>query len=345
MFVRDLREETIVLVSRSNGPNGVGGQGDSYAPSISASGRFVAFASYENGFADEDEDGLDVFVRDPKTGTTSLVSRASIVRRWRRRRLLQPVDLRERPACRVRVERRQPWQRLESLREHLRPRSEGSAHHGRIEGIGPKGKPGERSSVEPSISGGGRYVAFSSSADNLSGKDNDSYDDVFVRDLESSKTVLVSRRGKKGPGGGANSSDLAIPAGGRMVAFTSGADNLIPAGDDGFDDIFVRDLKASTTKLVSRRSGANGAKAQSNSFEPSISANGGLVAFQSDADNLSPDDNDDWDNVFVRDLGSFPPCSLRGHRGATAKAPTITPTTLRSRLTGASSPSSRRPGT
>ncbi len=265
----------------------------------------MAFASYENGFADEDEDGLDVFVRDLKTGTTSLVSRASG----------EFGDGGDADSYNPSISANGRYVAFESSAGNLgnvsNPYANIFVRDLKAErttvvsrASGRKGKRGDSSSVEPSISGGGRYVAFSSSADNLSGKDNDSYDDVFVRDLESSKTVLVSRRGKKGPGGGANSSDPAISAGGRMVAFTSGADNLDPAGDDGFDDIFVRDLKASTTKLVSRRSGANGAKAKSNSFEPSISANGGLVAFQSDADNLSRDDNDDWDNVFVRDLGS-----------------------------------------
>jgi len=305
VFVRDMQEETVVLVSRSSGSDGAGGQYASVTPSISANGRFVAFTSEENNFTDEDKEGADVFVRDLNTDTTTLVSRASgasgaggdsdsyhpsISANGRYVAFVSNADnLSTVSNAYANVFVRD----LKTQRTTLVSRASGR-----------RGAAGDSSSVNPSVSGGGRYVAFASAADNLSRQDNDTYDDVFVRDLKSNDLVLVSRRGRKGPGGGANSFDPSISANGRSVAFGSAADNLDPAGDDPYDDIYVRDLEAGTTRLVSRRSGANGAKAKSNSFQPSISADGSKVAFQSDANNLSRSDDDDWDNVFVRDLGS-----------------------------------------
>ena len=56
-------------------------------------------------------------------------------------------------------------------------------------------------------------------------------------------------------------------------------------------NIYVRDLQAQTTTLVSRQSAADGgAGADDRSFDPAISADGRYVVFDSDADNLSAED-------------------------------------------------------
>jgi hypothetical protein len=52
--------------------------------------------------------------------------------------------------------------------------------------------------------------------------------------------------------------------------------------------------------LVSRATGAAGAKANADSFNPSISADGRFVAFESDASNLVGDDQNGSRDVFVR---------------------------------------------
>ena len=51
------------------------GDGFSAEPSISADGRFVAFASEADNLSDEDVDDLtnDIFVRDLQSGTTTFV--------------------------------------------------------------------------------------------------------------------------------------------------------------------------------------------------------------------------------------------------------------------------------
>jgi Tol biopolymer transport system component len=99
---------------------------------------------------------------------------------------------------------------------------------------------------------------------------------------------------------GGSSTQPAISADGRFVAFASEATNLVPGDTNGFADIFVHDTVKGTIQRVSVASG--GAQAVGgHSFYPSISADGRFVAFNSDATNLVPNDtNNSWD-IFVHD--------------------------------------------
>ena len=117
--------------------------------------------------------------------------------------------------------------------------------------------------------------------------------------------VLFSRAtGPAGAPADARASSPSISAGGERVAFDSIADNLSAEDDNGVTNIFVRDAAANTTVLVSRATGAAGAGAYASSGGATISADGRLVASTSDADNLSTEDNNADDNVFVRDLAA-----------------------------------------
>jgi Tol biopolymer transport system component len=233
-----------VLVSRADGA-GRGGDANSLTPSISADGRYVAFASRARNLDPAARSGnLQVYVRDLVAGKTTLASRAD----------------------------------------------------------GAEGPVADGFSAEPSISADGRYVAFRSNAENLSAE-GVAFNDVFVRDLVAATTELASRA----PGGAAADGDSGAPslsADGRHVAFESQADNL--SGDDAdgnSTDVFVRDLDTGVTELVSRVDGPGGTGGDDLSFEPSISADGRYVAFESRAQ-LSADDVDDPsfpDDVFVRD--------------------------------------------
>lgn len=182
-------------------------------------------------------------------------------------------------------------------------------------------------SRNPAISADGRYVAFQSDADNLSAEDNNAFTNVFVRDLVAGTTVLVSRAsGPGGAGANDNATEPDISADGRYVVFQSGADNLSPVDNNAVTNIFVRDLVADTTTLVSRAPGLAGAGADDFSFNPAISGDGNRVAFQSSANNLSAEDNDAVVNVFVRDIDSGAVAFVSratGAAGAPADAPSF----------------------
>ena len=84
----------------------------------------------------------------------------------------------------------------------------------------------ERSELPPGDQRDGRWVAFVSNATDFVADDNNDASDVFLHDLHTSKTSLVSRSASGGTANGA-SSRPAISANGQYVAFESDASNLV----------------------------------------------------------------------------------------------------------------------
>ena len=170
---------------------------------------------------------------------------------------------------------------------------------------GPAGAVGNDHSGGPVVSGDGVRVAFESEAMNLGDGDADPTVDVHLRDLLTTATTLVSRAdGPGGAKGNSSSGDPSIDADGSVVAFESGATNLADGDTDNLDDVHVRDLAAGTTRLASRASGADGAQGLGSSSDPTISADGLRVAFESSGANLVPEDADTESDILLRDLAT-----------------------------------------
>lgn len=83
------------------------------------------------------------------------------------------------------------------------------------------------------------------------------------------------------------------------MAFQSDADNLVEGDTNGDDDIFVRDRQSGTTEIASVDSSGN--QANNDSYDPSVSSDGSLVAFDSLADNLVSDDTNGAVDIFVHE--------------------------------------------
>ncbi len=161
--------------------------------------------------------------------------------------------------------------------------------------------PPNGASQNPSMSANGRYVAFESWASNLVVNDGNRAPDVFVRDLAAGTTTRVS----VDIGGGdanAGSRQPSISGDGRFVAFTSSATDLV-SEDHGLtpaaSSIFVRDMRVGVTTRVSVN--LVGGRPSRSSSDPSISADGKRVAFQSFANNLVLGDGNGQSDIFVRD--------------------------------------------
>jgi len=152
-------------------------------------------------------------------------------------------------------------------------------------------------SVNPSISGDGRYVAFQSTASNLAAGDADGLTDIFVRDRSLTTTTLVSRS-TGGTKGNSHSESASISSDGRYVAFRSDANNLV-AGDTGQSDVFVHDRNTAITTRVSIDS--LGVQGNNYSYAPAISGDGRHVAFTSYASNLVAGDTNGFQDIFVHD--------------------------------------------
>jgi Ca2+-binding RTX toxin-like protein/Tol biopolymer transport system component len=145
---------------------------------------------------------------------------------------------------------------------------------------------GSGSSLEPSISADGRFVAFSSDAGGLVPGDTDRAG-IYWKDMDSGETRLVDS-GMTGI-----AMHPRISADGQYVAFDDNANGQTI-------DVFRRDMPAGTIDLVSAAPGG----AQGDSTVGSISADGNVVAFSSTAANLVGDDTNGTTDAFVRDLAT-----------------------------------------
>lgn len=154
-------------------------------------------------------------------------------------------------------------------------------------------------SYAPSVSADGQWVAFESRASNLlpAGQDTNLKRDIFVRNTRDGTTQRVSVSSSEVQAD-QDSFQPSISRDGRYVAFVSQATNLVAGGPaDQKRQVFVRDVSAGTTEVVSVST--SGSWANNESGGPRISPDGRYVAYQSLANNLAPP----WsgDNVFVRD--------------------------------------------
>jgi Tol biopolymer transport system component len=152
--------------------------------------------------------------------------------------------------------------------------------------------------VSPAISADGKTVAFYSQATNLVPADLNNVQDIFVRDRVSGTTERVS---VDSSGTEANGDSLypSISADGQVVAFASLASNLVSGDTNATVDIFVHDRSTGVTERVSVDS--TGAQGNGYCYYPTISADGRVVAFGSDASNLVAGDTNARTDVFVHD--------------------------------------------
>lgn len=156
-------------------------------------------------------------------------------------------------------------------------------------------------SVRPSLSDDGQVVAFESGATTLVAGDANEASDVFVRDLAAGTTELgtVTTDGRQGSIG-VNSLSPSLSGNGRFVIFVARFPYALGSGEQNpQDDVFVRDRLAGTTEIVSV--GSDGGAANGNSFFPSISDDGRMVAFGSFASSLVPNDRGGAPGAYVRD--------------------------------------------
>jgi Tol biopolymer transport system component len=143
------------------------------------------------------------------------------------------------------------------------------------------------------VSGSGEWVAFLSKAKNLlgaSGQTTNGKKQIFARQPATGQTVLVSAS-NAGTQGNQDSSGPAISADARFVAFASESTNLADGDLNSASDIFVRDLTGKNDlsvkgAIVRVSVSANGTEGNGGSFNPSLSADGRFVAFESEARNL-----------------------------------------------------------
>ena len=284
-----------VLVSFSGGAKGNAESGE---PSVSKTGRFIAYESRSNNLVPNDTNGTrDCFVRDQASSTVERVSVSSGG--------AEGNGGCEGPAISgdgryvafaysggslVPNDANGTWDIF------LRDRQLGTTE--RVS-VGPGGTEANGPSEDPAISADGRLIVFESQASNLVSDDTNGQRDVFVYNRDNGTTTRASKSSNGAQAAGGNSRDPAISANGRFVVFDSGAANLAPKDTNGAQDIFIHDLVKGKTQRVSVSS--SGKQANGSSANPTVSADGRFVAYQSKARNLVTGDTSKGNDIFLRD--------------------------------------------
>jgi len=278
------------------------------APSISADGRFLAFASRARLLSSSTGTGSSIYVLDLMTRTLTLESPHTggslsaedgrspsisgdgrfLVFDW----VGTPAGASDSTAHRQIM---------------LRDRLLGET---RMLSVDERGVPGDRDSSSPVLSADGGVVAFESAATNLvagldvNGEARDVYLVVVATGAISRASVDDGGRQREGA-----SFSPGISADGRYVVFTSDAtldEAAVPAHapTDRVDarrrDVFVRDLARGITRRVSRRT--DGREPNGASFLPAISGDGRWVAFVSTATDIAAGHTNGVWNIYLHDL-------------------------------------------
>jgi uncharacterized repeat protein (TIGR01451 family) len=229
---------TLVSVNRTNT---AGGNGNSINPQITPSGQYVVFESTAGDLTSNSLNGAtaEIFIRNPTNATCALVS------------------------------------------------VNGSSV-------------GNGDSHSPSVSADGRYVAFESFANNFGPADSNSHFDVYVHDRQTGSNILCSPNLSGSNGGNDDSTEAIISSNGTTVVFFSYATDLVADDTNTTGNVFAFNLTTRTLQPVGVNT--NGVVGNGSSFEQVISPDGRYVGFASTSSDLVPNDNNQSEDVFVRDL-------------------------------------------
>lgn len=282
VFVYDRETDAIELASQS----ATGQSGESFSlmglPTISNDGRFVAFLSASDGLVEGDVNGTaDFFVRDREAGTTRLIGDSSGAVPSNAYKTDSALSGDGRFLAFVSGTAADPDNNKGVFVQDL---TSGSVE--RVD-VSSAGEPGDGFVYGVDISDDGRYLAFSSFADNLLPIPSNSIQ-VFVRDRLANTTELASVSGVGEPGN-SNSSEARLSSDGRFVAFLSWSANLTSNQKvTGYSDLYVHDRRSGATSLVSVS--LNGTTGNGPSDSYGLSADGSTLVFQSAASDLVPGD-------------------------------------------------------
>ncbi len=299
-----------------------------YGPvSISGDGRYIAFESNSNNLGQQGPAAtIEAYVKDLHTGEVELVSRANGTNG-------EPAD--EPGVENVKISENSRYVIFNSKATNLLtdlPDEEPEEQHVYRRDLqtgettlvdrvsGPGGAILSRNAIAEAISDNGQYVVFAADAGDLEdpagAHTKTSFETVYVRDMATETTTAVSRaNGPTGEIANEESQAYSISSNGRYIPFVSRATNLLPGMQSNiYPQIYLRDLQAGTTTLVSQA--PNGEAGERRSENPMLVGNTGCkVEFSSEAGNLlePPSITIDGESIeisgaqiYLRDLCSTP---------------------------------------
>jgi Tol biopolymer transport system component len=147
----------------------------------------------------------------------------------------------------------------------------------------------------PDISAGGKLVLFEcfGGVSNLTSKNTHGVMQVYLRNLNTKKTILISQN-NSGKAGTGDSFQGSISPDGRYVAFRTEAGNM-PGTKNGLQ-VVLRDWKSKWSRLVSRN--GKGKPGNHDSLQPDVSEKARVIVFESDATNLGAKDTNGVQDIY-----------------------------------------------
>ncbi len=237
VYLRDRVAGTTSLISVNSA--GVVGNEDALQPSVSDNGRYVVWDSRADNLVTLDNNATsDVFMRDTLLGTTTFVSENFAG--------VQGND----ESDGARISRIGEYVAFQSFATNFLPGTSTRNVFRKAIVTGDvvlvsktsAGAEGNAESYFPAISANGRYISFDSAATNLVRNDLNGFLDVFVSDVETGQTVLLSQNTNGTPGDQDSSDGMgslkSISANGEATAYHSSATTLA-ADSNGVRDVFV----------------------------------------------------------------------------------------------------------
>ena len=339
IFTRDGAITQRVSVSSS----GVQANGPSFNPSLSRDGRYVAFESYASNLVYDDTNGrADIFVHDRISDITSRVSLTNYN---------QQVYLGDNTDPFISADGQ--WVAFVSTASDMDAGdTNGSADmylrsvitnttvrvSRAISGRHPMGM-----SIRPTVDATGRYVTYTSNANDIVEGDSRGTFDVFRFDRTTATTTLVSVANDNTPADG-QSYLFGGSMSGEYIAFLSLSEHLVTGDSNKKADIFLRDVDGSCTGYDISGTGKTGqeepacptARLSENSSQEDandnvlpgggISSNGQFGVFASAASNLVPDDTNGMADIFIKDTTSNGITRINlGPGGVEANGPSYSP--------------------
>ena len=285
----------IHLASKSG--SGKSGNGSSFNSGISGNGRFVVFASdATNLVSDDTNEERDIFVRDLVLGNTEIIHFTDDDQTG--------VNLRDMPSISANGQYvvfetsfKENNDTITPSNVYLKDRQTGDLR--RISKSFLLGGLPNAPSYQPQVSSDGRYVVYTSFANNIDVLDSGFNQDIFLYDIQNDTTEIVSVSSLNIRGNGTSVS-ASINDDGSIVAFISDSTNLVNSDTNGIAQVYLRDRVNGTTHLVSVSN--SGLVSNKDCSKPHISGDGRIVLYESLGTNLIPGQDNEFKKVFLYEV-------------------------------------------
>lgn len=252
VFIKDMQTGGVERISVSS--TGVAGNGDSFEAAMSSDTRFISFTSMATNLTGGTiARQRHTYLRDRQTGSTKLISKTSagvlanqptfspaltddgryVVYYSKASNLAAGTS-----GANIQI------LLYDGISGNTALLSRGVTSHGH------DGPEGNDLSYSPSISADGRFVAFTSFANNLISGDNNGVSDILLLDRQTNELQIISQSENGELGNGAAIGTPALSRSGNSIAFSTYASNLLAGDTNNVADIFVHDRYSNSTPVA-----------------------------------------------------------------------------------------------